>query len=212
MFRFLSLVGFLVTLVWLVHVLHSKSVGLASAASRLYQAAKNIVVSFFNLRSLSSKNFSNRLLFPLTLVCILILALTGFLPQIILGNHMSGYLLILHIAAGPPFTLCMVTMGMLWTDKHRFDKNDWLALQALLNKRSKTRKKRSINLWQKVCFWLIMLLALSIIFSIVFSMYKILGMHGQEFFLQLHRYSALFIVILTTIYTYIIKVSKQSIQ
>jgi hypothetical protein len=211
MFRFLSLIAFFMTLGWLVHALRSNSIGFASAASRVSRAVKNIFVSFAHLRSLSSKDFSNRLLFPLTLVFILILALTGFLPQIILGNHMSGYLLVLHIVAGPPFSLCMVTIGLLWADKHRFDKNDWAALKTLPSKRSKTRKKRAINLWQKVCFWLIMMLALSIIFSIVSSMYKILGMHGQEFFLQLHRYSALFIVILTIIYTYIVKVLKLSI-
>lgn len=211
MFRFLSIAGFLGTLVWLVLALRSESIGFASVASRLYRAAKNIVVSFAHLRSLSSRDFSNRLLFPLTLVCILILTLTGFLPRMTLGHHMSGYLLVLHVVTAPLFALCMVTVGMLWSDKHRFDKNDWSALQALLNKGSKTSKKRVNHLWQKVCFWLIMLLALSLIFSIVSSMYKILGMHDQEFLLQLHRYSALSLVILTTIYTYIIKVLKQSV-
>ena len=208
MFRLLSFFGLILTFGWLVYALRSKSIGLRTVGSGILQAGQGIIMSFRHLKSLSHKDFADRLLFPLIQVCILILALTSFLPIIILGKHMSGYLLILHVAIGPLFALCMVTMGILWAHKHLLDMNDWKVLRDLLSKNSRHQKGRSIDLGKKVCFWFIVLLAFPILFSIVSGMYKIFGTHGQEFLLQLHRYAALLFVILMAVYTDLVKLRR----
>jgi len=208
MFRFLSLIGILLSFVWLVYALRSNSLGLKAVGQRLYRAGQNIIISIFHLKSLSSKDFSSKLLFPLTLLCICIMALTGFLQPIVFGKHLSGYLLIIHVATSPLFALCIVTLGLLLAHQHKFDITSWEKLQNLFSKEKK-QNTQSVDFWQKLGFWLMLLLTIPIIFSIVSSMYKIFGTHGQEFLLQLHRYSTLSFVMITVIFTFYYRVRTQ---
>ncbi len=211
MFRFLAFIGLMLTISWLAVALKSKSIGLAATGEKLRQAGQNIVDSIGNFRTLSSVEFSNKLLFPLTLACVIVMALTGFIPPVFFGTHLYGYLLLLHVAASPLFALCVALAGILWAHQHRFGKNDGLVFRSLfLRKANSSLTKDMINnFWRKVNFWSIVFLSIVAITSIVASMYKIFGTHGQELLLQFHRYSTLLLIILITIYTFLVKVAKQ---
>lgn len=211
MFRYLSFVGLLLTFGWLAVALKSKSIGWATTGEKLRQAGQNIVVSISNFKSLSSVDFSNKLLFPLTLACVIVMALTGFIPPVFFGTHLSGYLLMLHVATSPLFALCIALAGILWAHKHRFQQADWQVFRSLFSRKLSGQLTKSIKneFWNKVCFWSVIILAVVAISSIVASMYKIFGTHGQELLLQFHRYSTLLLIILTTIYTFLVKVEKQ---
>ncbi|NOY59091.1 MAG: hypothetical protein GXO75_09180 [Calditrichaeota bacterium] len=211
MFRFLSFIGLLLTCGWLAVALKSRSIGLAATGERLRRAGQNIVVSIGNFRSLSSVEFSNKLLFPLTAFCVLVMALTGFIPVVFFGTHMSGYILMLHVATSSLFALCIALAGILWAHKHRFEKADWQVFRALFSRNADVdlTKKVKSEFWNKVCFWSVINLSVLAISSIVASMYKIFGTHGQELLLQFHRYSTLLLIVLATIYTFLVKVEKQ---
>lgn len=210
MFRFLAFIGLMLTGAWLAVALKSKSISLAATGEKLRQAGQNIVVSIGNFSSLSSVEFSNKLLFPLTLFCVIIMALTGFIPIIFFGTRMSGYILMLHVATSPLFALCIALAGILWAHKHRFELADWQVFRALFSRNADVNitKTEKNQFWNKVCFWGVITLAVFAISSIVASMYKIFGTHGQELLLQFHRYSTLGLIILITIYTFLVKVEK----
>ena len=221
MFRFLSLVCFLAIFVWLAFSLRKKSEksqilkqGFCNFWSNTTGVGKNIKkVGFFEV--------VKYLLFPLTLTCILILAVTGFFPAIILGKPLSGYLLVIHVMTAPVFAFCIAVMSVVWAHKHCFNEKDWKTLKALLSIKSVPTQERgneelldgnekeysdrtNQSVWQKISFWLIIGLAIPIILSILSSMYPIFGSHGQEFLLQLHRYCTLLFVIIFTIFTYLL--------
>ncbi len=211
MFRYLSFIGLLLTFGWLAVALKSKSTSLAATGERLRQAGQNIVESVGNFRDLSSVEFSNKLLFPLTLLCVAVMALSGFIPPIFFGTHLSGYLLMLHVAVSPLFALCIALAGILWAHKHRFEQADWQVFRALFlpNANGSVTQKAKNEFWNKVCFWSVITLSVVAITSIVASMYKIFGTHGQELLLQFHRFSTLLLIIVITIYAFLVKVEKQ---
>ena len=228
MFRFLSLVCFLAMFAWLVFSLRKKSgkshmlkQGFCNFLSNTTDVCKNIKkVKFFEV--------IKYLLFPLTLTCILVLAITGFFPAIILGKPLSGYLLVIHVMAAPVFAFCVAVMSIVWAHKHCFNEKDWNTLKLAFNKISSQDSiivptqergnekelldgnekeysdRTNQSVWQKISFWLIIGLAIPIILSILSSMYPIFGSHGQEFLLQLHRYCTMLFVIIFTIFTYLL--------
>jgi cytochrome b561 len=76
-------------------------------------------------------------------------------------------------------------LALMWAENRRFNKNDWPYLQ-------------------KICFWLIIILAIPLILSIVLSMFPLFGTKGQEFLLDTHRYCALLLALVAIVYTYLI--------
>jgi uncharacterized membrane protein YagU involved in acid resistance len=122
------------------------------------------------------------------LVCFLGLVITGFYPEMVFGESISGYWLILHTAFAPVFAVSLAVLAVMWAGKCYLRKGEW-------------------NL-QKIFFWLIVILAVPVILSIVLSMFNLFGTEGQEFLLQLHRYSALLLALIAIVYIYLTIRSK----
>jgi hypothetical protein len=159
-------------------------------------------------KTIKRSDFTLNLVFPFNLICLVLLTLTGFVPPVLLGTHLSGYLLMFHLVIGALFALGMVILGLLWSHEHRFDQGDWQTIKQL--KQSATDRK--CVLWQKIFYWIMEALSLPLVFSIVASMYKLFGTHGQEFLLQLHRYSALAVMIGIIGYTCALKICTQPVE
>jgi hypothetical protein len=139
----------------------------------------------FTMQKLSPVGAIRRLVYLLALLCFLTLGITGFYPVLVLKESIHGYWLILHAVFAPVFVICLAGLVVMWAGNCCFNKNDWPWLQ-------------------KICFWLIVILALPVILSIVLSMFSLFGTQGQEFLLQLHRYSALLLALIAIVYTYLI--------
>ncbi len=163
-------------------------------------------------RKLSPVGALRKLVYLLALLCFLILAITGFYPVLVLREPIYGYWLILHATFAPVFAICLASLAVMWAGNCCFNKGDWLWLQRVLGresvnkadvKKSCPEQSRGNELLRKICFWLIMLLALPAILSIVLSMFPLFGTHGQEFLLQLHRYSALLLALSVIVHTYL---------
>jgi len=59
------------------------------------------------------------------------------------------------------------------------------------------------ELGRKICFWLILFLALPVILSAVLSMFTLFGTYGQELLLGLHRYSTLSLALFSMAWLYL---------
>jgi cytochrome b subunit of formate dehydrogenase len=133
-----------------------------------------------------------KLVYLLALLCFLVLVITGFYPTVFLNQPIYGYWLILHATFAPVFAVCLAVLAVMWAGNCTFGKDDWLAMRS-----------RGNELLRKICFWLMVILALPVILSIVLSMFEIFGTPGQDFLLQLHRYSALLLALIIILHTYL---------
>jgi cytochrome b subunit of formate dehydrogenase len=150
-----------------------------------------------------------KLVYLLALLCFVVLAVTGFYPTLVLDEHISGYLLMIHATFAPIFAICLAVLAVMWASHCRFTRSDWPWLQRLIRRviLPKTDNTdlvgESSNPGQKITFWLIVVLALPLILSIVSSMFPFFGTHCQELLLDAHRYSALLLALAVIVHTYL---------
>lgn len=138
---------------------------------------------------------ARKLVLLLTLFCFVVLAITGFYQPLILGEHISGYPVMIHATFAPVFAVCMAVLAVMWAHNCRFCSCDWPWLQKIVRgstpAKSECGEDRHLGgVMFKLTFWLTMLLALPLILSIMLSMLPWTGSHWQESLLSLHRYVA----------------------
>ncbi|MBN1392384.1 MAG: hypothetical protein JW947_06225 [Sedimentisphaerales bacterium] len=130
-----------------------------------------------------------KLLYLLALLCFLGLVITGFYPALVRKESISGYWLILHVCFAPVFAVSLAVLAVMWAGNCSF--------------------KNTEPKLQKLCFWLIVILAVPVILSIVLSMFNFFGTEGQELLLLLHRYGALLLAMAVIFHTYLIICAKR---
>ena len=124
----------------------------------------------------------------------LILALTGFLPVVFLGIHLSGVLLVIHVTVAPLFAISLSALALLWAHRLRFDESDWQI--ALSTGRWESRRKEAlVRFALKVGFWLVLLLSLPLLLTVILSLFPLFGTGGETLLIRLHGYSALLLMI-----------------
>lgn len=137
------------------------------------------------------------LAYLVALLCLVVLAVTGFYPVLVLGEHISGYLVMVHATFAPVFAICVAVLAVMWARNCRFTPGDWPWFERLVRRATLAHsageepRGRKACLGQKMTFWLIVFLALPLGLSIVLSMFPLFGTHGQEFLLGLHRNTAM---------------------
>jgi len=150
------------------------------------------------------------LVYLVALVSFVVLALTGFYPVLVLGEHISGYLVMLHATFAPVFAVCLAVLALMWAGNCRFTAGDWPWLERIVQRITsvktgdKAAKSKRSGLGQKITFWLIIFLALPLALSIVLSMFHIFGTHWQELLLGLHRGTALVFTVVVIIHTFLL--------
>lgn len=216
MFRMVSITAFLVVFGGIcVHCIASAMA--KGYRWRLIDILKTLVhlfTLFFLEQKLNLVGVLRRLIYLLALLCFVVLLITGFYPVLVYGEHLSGFLLMLHATFAPVFAACLAVLAVFWADNCRFDKNYWPWLQRVLGreavnkagvKKYEPRPSDGLGeLLRKIAFWLIVLLALPVILSVVLSMFPLFGTDGQKFLLNLHRYSTLLLALVAIVYTYLI--------
>lgn len=150
-----------------------------------------------------------KLAYLVSLICFLVLAFTGFWPLLVRGEHISGYLMMIHATFAPVFALCLAILAITWAGANRFTAEDCPWVQRLLRRTTRlhvaTEDKpgRCAVLWYKATFWLLMFLALPLILSIVISMFHILGTSWQHFTMAIHRWTGLVFAVVAILHTYL---------
>ena len=147
-----------------------------------------------------------KLLYLVAMPCVVVLAVTGFYPVLVLGKHISGYLLMIHVTTGGVFAACLALLAFTFAHSHRFDEKDWPWLTSVVRRELQNSKllPENSDLVRKICFWLLIILALPLMLSVVLSMFPLLGTAGQLLLAEAHRYSTLAFAVVAIIHTYLI--------
>ena len=150
-----------------------------------------------------------KLAYLVSLICFVVLAITGFWPVLVRGEHISGYLMMIHATFAPVFALCLAILALTWAGENRFTTEDCPWVQRLLRRTTRLHvpvQERSAScavLGYKATFWILMFLALPLILSIIVSMFHILGTSWQYFAMAAHRWTALVFAIVAIVHTYL---------
>lgn len=182
------------------------------ARERVWNPVKKLVHLFTLLcieQKLSVAGVVRKLVYLLALLCFAVLAITGFYPTLVLNEHISGYLLMIHATFAPIFAICLAVLAVMWASRCSFTYNDWPGLKhfvrrvALIKNAIEEPLTKSNRLLEKATFWLTILLALPLILSILLSMLPYFGTDWQELLLALHRWTALVFAVVVFVNTYL---------
>jgi len=204
-YRIISIIGIVLTIGGFVYAARKHQGMWEGFWKWLNQQTKQTLTALGHLGSLSfadTMGIIRQFLFLLTLLAVVLLALTGFLPVVIAGQHVTGILLIIHAITAPVFAVSLALLILASAHAHRFLEEDWQAVRAIFSREMNSSHAQRSQFWQKICFWLLTFFAIPVIASILFSMYPVIGTEGQEYLLQLHGYATLFFTIIAVIYGY----------
>ena len=161
-------------------------------------------------QKLSPVSVLRKLVYLLALLCFVVLAITGFYPTVVLGKHISGYLVMIHATFAPIFAICLAVLAVMWARDSRFTVGDWPWFHRFVQRVTLVKgpggqeSSKSPGLGLKISFWLIIFLALPLALSIVLSMFPLLGTHWQELLLGIHRYTALLFSLAAIVHIYLV--------
>ena len=172
------------------------------------------IVHVFSLLLIEQRNsllgVLKKLCYLLTVVCFLVLAITGFWPLLVQGKpHISGYLMMIHATFAPIFAICLAILAITWASRYRFAGGDCPCLQRLLRRVTRLHipepheRCKCATTVQKVAFWAVVALALPLILSIVLSMLPLFGTHYQELALTVHRWTSIMFFVAVIVLTYL---------
>ncbi|MEA3226608.1 MAG: hypothetical protein U9Q07_11725, partial [Planctomycetota bacterium] len=89
--------------------------------------------------------------------------------MLVLGEHISGYLVMIHATFAPVFAVCLAVLAVMWASRCRFTYADWPWFKRFVQFITSAENAggetvgESPCLGQKVTFWLIIFLALPLI-------------------------------------------------
>jgi|GEM_PF-479892 len=144
-----------------------------------------------------------RVAYLVTLALALVLSLTAFFPLVVLGQHMGGVLLVIHVTVAPFFALCLAILSLLWAHRLRLRAGDWVTLRQIF-RRTPPEQDTVVRFAVRTGFWLTLLDALPLLFSIILGLFSWFGTEGQEYLRGLHGYSALAFVLIALVHTHVI--------
>ncbi len=210
MFQTVAIAVFLVTLVgigvhWVVFPTRSERRGGVARLSGIMRVFSLLVVE----QKQSLLGVLKKLCYLVALLCFVVLAISGFYPLLVRGEHISGYLMMIHATFAPVFAICLAILAITWAAGYRFETGDcpwlWRFLRRVTALRipSPEGPCRCSLVVQKAMFWAIVALSLPLILSIVLSMLPLFGTHWQETLLATHRWTAIVFAVAVLIHTYL---------
>jgi hypothetical protein len=129
-----------------------------------------------------------------TSALLLILAVTGFLPVLFLGGHLSGILLVIHVTMAPVFAIALSALALLWAHRLRFDETDWRIVEGA-GRWEFPGKETLVRFALKVGFWTVLPLSLPLMLTVILGLFPLFGTDGEALLIRLHGYSALLLMI-----------------
>ena len=117
-----------------------------------------------------------------SLVTLVMMGLSGFLPVLFSGAQISGLLLIIHATIAPLFVLAVTVYILTVVHRMRYNRMDWRFLQG-------SAPETGPVFWQKTHFWISFIAVIPAILAILFMLYPLFGTDGQKALLNIHRYS-----------------------
>ena len=190
--RILGIIALVITAGWLFNYFKKNEGSWDAAKTWTIQEMKAAFCKDF------MKNWQ-RTVFFILLIAVDILALTGFIPWLLLGKPLGGLTLMLHVIMTPVFAILATILALVWAEKHAFNKNSAEFVKACL-KRKKEAASLADEFYAKFFFWFTIIFSV-IVATMVFSMYPIFGTIGQEKLLDIHRASSVLLYIFVILFT-----------
>lgn len=170
-------------------------------------------------RSGGWREYFRKSLYLLTAGLMLLLAITGFIPILLFGDHVSGFLLVIHVTAAPLFALSLSALTLFWAHRMSFREADWHTLKALVRRVGRGPERHDpvgpdrealVSFALKAGFWMILTLSLPLMLTIIFGLFPLFGTEGEALLIRLHGYSALLLLLaaLTDLYLTIITLER----
>jgi hypothetical protein len=110
------------------------------------------------------------------LVSFAAIAVTGFYSFFLKDAALTGYRLMMHVAAAPVFMVASAAVALLWAHRNRFTAASGDTLIVLL---------------RKFFFWAAAALFLPTVVSILLAMYPLSGPNQQQYLFLVHRWCAM---------------------
>ena len=207
-FRILTIIVFITSYIWIFKLIKKGDFSLKTLSNEFWNSLKD---SWNNLLKFKSNSLSNNLksiksfVLLITLIELKIMAITGFLPIIFTGEHLSGVLLLIHVAVAPLISISFAVLVILFAHTNRFSESDIELTEGNEN------KKVNLNVSGKfkLLFWSIALFSIPAMLSIILGMFPLFGTEGQITLLDIHRYSVLIITILVILYVGLYTISSK---
>lgn len=150
-----------------------------------------------------------RIVYLASLGLALVLAITAFTHVILLGKHVSGVMLVVHVTVAPFFAVALAVLALVWAHRLRLRVGDWHAAWRLAMGHV-PETSLLVRFIVRGGFWFVLLCSLPLLLSIILSLYPLFGTEGQELLRQIHGYSALALILVTLLHTHIIMTYVES--
>jgi len=150
-----------------------------------------------------------RLLYAVTILSLLVLAFTGFWPAV-RGEPLRGWLLMIHNSAAPAFAIGLLVLAFLWAERRPAGLRPGAAglHPGGAGAPGATVSAAGFGRGQRLVFWAAALLAAVLVLTMMFSMVQIFGTPGQELLFEIHRYSALAMVLVAMVHGYLVALDR----
>ena len=121
-----------------------------------------------------------RLILVTFVLAVLIQAISSFGSLLVGQPRMNGWMLILHMSVAGLFAVTLTALALLWAEQSTF---------------GRAEVENRFFTGEKVAFWLTVVAGLATILSAMLGMMSWFGTPGQTALLNVHRYSALLLLI-----------------
>ena len=128
-------------------------------------------------------------MYVMTLLTMVVLAVTGFLPTLVGQNRMQGFVLLLHSMIAPWFMAGLAGLAVAYGG---------LACRS-------ADKMTVSNGLVTSSFWALVAVALVVILSAIVSLLPLFGTTGMARLAEIHHYSSLFLLVATGFHLYNIR-------
>lgn len=211
MFRIVSIIAFAATLggIGLHYVALPWFKGRRWTAGDVLKKLVYLLTLLFVEQKLSPVSVLRKIVYLVALLCFVVLAVTGFFPLLVLDEHISGYLMMVHASFAPVFAVCLAALAVMWARHCHFTSSDLPSARRIIERLTLVKSyqekapSESTGIAQKITFWLLIFLALPLILSIVLIMLGCSGTHQQISFLAAHRHIALLFSLIAIVHTYL---------
>ena len=130
-----------------------------------------------------------RLIYLVFVVAVALMALSS-LGMLVVGQRMHRWMLILHMTVAPLFAIAVTGLALLWAE------------QNTLERAAETGLAARFHPGEKLAFWVVVVTGLLTIATAMLGMMSWYGSDAQEVLLDVHRYSALVLLIATVFHAY----------
>ena len=116
-------------------------------------------------------------------------------PALLSRGSLSGYRLMVHVAASAALAGCAVLVALYWAHRNRFDGADWHRARRPFGLARPRGGNPYTVLLRKVSFWVALAAVIPAVASVTLAMFPLLPSVRQTALLTIHRYSAIALAI-----------------